>query len=916
MRSGRFIIQLLVGGLMLALLPGGCVREQNQEDLTGQPVCFDAYSTPDAPGTKTSFSGVTNAGIERIDWEIDDRIRVACREVAWPATKRYDYYLAPDYNSGKLSFATLNPHGSAHGLLWGKGSHTFYALYPSPTGSETAFTMEEGYAMARVTLPADQSYETARTTDAGGRYYGNMKLAYMLAANVVSPTSDRVVLAFFPIVTTFYVTITNTTGAGMTLRRVELTSSDSVMQGTYEAVIREVTPLAEGDLPTTTTRNFTPSTMYSNIPFSSMSNSIYATFDGLFVAPGNSVTVALFAVPFGTTGSNITKVTLSVTSDETGTVSRLLTEGSPASPSVFAAGKKHNVTNIQVPAVDYDIHVDEGATTVSYGSDGVAGAEQTFHVTSTKSVVSNTTAAPWKTQIRVSHTGNALVDWVDMTTANRPSWLSNYPLTSDDVDGITAGGRATIQRNVSAPEIQSHVDHLKEGKIYEADGVTEVDNSINTRAVDLSYYDFVTHRMEATRTTANTYIISAPGWYKFPLVYGNAIENNVDPVANTYTGLPVGLIGDTGHLNNFKKAKASATSTNIGDPWLEDGYYANAMLLWQKFTRWENNEAVTQGAHLRAGGSDNLQVITNLGVIIEGAKPYITFYVNPNNIQPGCAAIASVGSSFLTWSWLIWITDQNMEPVNVTNSTNNYDVMPVNLGWTDDTKGLYYPESTATLRFVNMAGGIERAISEEVIVRQSSRDVASTSGWQPYYQWGRKEPFVPGLFTYYGHDDEIHDVLQNPDWLYASRGLRQTYDWSQNNYNNLWDSQWNNYGTLGTSLPDMKTVYDPSPRKYCVSPENAWDSVTTSGSFNKGYYLNTGHGTTLFFPASGYLQYSDGTVQSEGVQGRYWTNHAIGSSTTRTSYSLSFLNGALTPPSNGTAYDRAYAFAIRPVRYQ
>ena len=654
-----------------------------------------------------------------------------------------------------------------------------------------------------------------------------------------------------------------------------------------------------------------------------MNSSVYANFDGLFIPIDGSVTVALFAIPL-----NITDVTLSVTSDETGTVSRLLTEGSPSTPMVFDAEKKHDITNINVPEVDYDIHVDEGTTTISYGSDGIAGAEQTFHVTSTKTVVSHTTAAPWKTQIRVSHTGNDLVDWVDMTTANRPSWLSNYPLTSDDVAGITAGGQATICENVSAPDIQSHVDHLKEGKIYEADGVTEVDNSISSNAVDLSYYDFVTHRMELTRTTANTYIISAPGWYKFPLVYGNAIENSVDPVTNTYTGNPTGLIfGQTGHLNEFKKARSTATGADIEDSWLESGYYANVQLLWQKFTRWENDHPVHTGMNLRTSGSDNLRVITQLGVVIENAKPYIQFYVNPNNIQPGCAVLASVGTNFLTWSWMIWITDQDMEPVNVKNSSGSYDVLPVNLGWTDDTKGLHFPESTATLRFVNIAGGIERGTSEEVIIRQSGKNVPSTSGWQPYYQWGRKDPFVDGLFTFHEvatldvTDANLHNVWRNPDWFYKCRHTGGYFDWAQNNYNNMWDSQLNQYGSQGTTLPNMKTVYDPSPRKYCVPPENAWESFSTSevtGSFNGGYQFNTGNGTdTIFFPASGYLNYDTGGLTANGSYGYYWTYHPIGTTTTRTSYALYFLNGTVYTPNNGsTVHYRANAYSIRPVRYQ
>lgn len=917
------IIRFLTAGA--ALLLTACMQEElSPESAVGQPVNFGAYTESASPATKTVYSGVVDGSMERINWVSDDRIRVMCGQVSWPGDHAYNYYLQPDHTSGKLGYASLNPHGSAHGLLWGEGSHTFYAMYPAPTGPETGISVDSGGALVWANLPADQSCETPHTLESDGTYYyGNMDLAYMVAANSSVPSNNPVVLPFFPIVTTFYVTITNTTGETMTLRRVELSSSTHPMIGSYSVRISSIIPLSEGDLPSTTARNF--SEEFTINGYGPMNSSVYANFDGLSIPAERSVTVALFAVPL--LSNPLSNVTLSVTSDETGTVSRPLTEGSSETPMVFAGEKKHNIVNIRVPEVDYDIHVDEGTTTISYGADGIGGVDQTFHVTSTKTVVSNTTAAPWKTQIKVSNTGNELVDWVDMTAANRPSWLQNYPLNSTEAGTITADGQATICKSVTAPEIQSHIDHLKEGKIYEADGVTVVDNSLSTNAVDLSYYDFVTHRMEPLRTTANTYIISAPGWYKFPMVYGNAIENSVDPVTNTYKGKPAGLIGDIGHLNEFKKARSTATGADIDDSWLESGYYANVQLLWQKFTRWENDHPVHTGMNLRTSGTDNLRVITQLGVVIENAKPYIQFYVNPNNIQPGCAVLASVGTNFLTWSWMIWITDQDMEPVNVTNSSGSYDVLPVNLGWTDDTKGLHFPESTATLRFVNIAGGIERCTSEEVIIRQSGKNVPSTSGWQPYYQWGRKDPFVDKLFTY-DDDDELHDVWQDPD-CFRSDGHLTTlplpatyyYDWSQNNYNNMWDSQLDQYGSMGTSLPNMKTVYDPSPRKYCVSPENAWERFSTSevtGSFNGGYQFNTGNGTdTIFFPASGYLRYSDGALTDNGNYGYYWTYHPIGTATTRTSYALYFLNGTVYTPNNGsTVHHRAYGYSVRPVKYQ
>jgi len=343
--------------------------------------------------------------------------------------------------------------------------------------------------------------------------------------------------------------------------------------------------------------------------------------------------------------------------------------------------------------------------------------------------------------------------------------------------------------------------------------------------------------------------------------------------------------------------------------------------------------AVTNGINLRTTGlSDPYQVITQLSLQQEEGHWFIRFYVSPTTIRPGNAMIASIGggnglsgTNNITWDWNIWITDQNMTPINVTDGEHNYsyDALPVNLGWIDTAEGLYSPESSAVIRFVNISGGAERCTSEAVTIRQSDRDAVSTTGWQPYYQWGRKEPLVPGLFEVAGGDNELKDLIPFPYRMYQDEILGSGYfDWSQNNYNNLWDSKWTSYETMGTALPNHKTVYDPSPRKYCVPPENAWSALVPVDleSFTGGYFFKTWNGSSsIFFPASGYINY-DGTNRTETIPltGYYWTGHANGRTNTRTSFAFYFQNGAVYPPSKTPAitHHRANAYSIRPVRYQ
>ena len=51
----------------------------------------------------------------------------------------------------------------------------------------------------------------------------------------------------------------------------------------------------------------------------------------------------------------------------------------------------------------------------------------------------------------------------------------------------------------------------------------------NPQFKDLSMYDHQGASL-LSRSTANTYVVNTPGYYKFPFVYGNAIKNGV---ANT-----------------------------------------------------------------------------------------------------------------------------------------------------------------------------------------------------------------------------------------------------------------------------------------------------------------------------------------------------------------------------------------------
>ena len=940
----------------LCMLLMGCVRESMGEGA-GKPVRFGARTTV-SHITKTAYSGVLDEeNEERIDWENGDLIRIISAEVADPADGWFDYDISLTSNSSKYSYASTEPHGADHGLIWGDGTHTFYAYYPAPSTPSTqdgiSITIGSHGAEAIAVLPADQSYSVTRT-GANGSYYANMNLAYMLAAASAPAGTEVVTLSFTPIVTTFYVTVVNTTGATMTLRRVALSSTVSALCGTFKARMYDVHALdSDHD------RNFTLEYSYlwegnyqAAFRHSDENSTIYADFGGRTLAANEAITVALFAVP-----DAIDALTLSVTADETGTVSLPLKDNLGNTLS-FVREHKHNLNNINVPTVSYAIEVinasDVTVTGVTYDKTGVAGSDQTFYVRSTKTIGGVTYAAPWKAQLRVANTGVDADDWVDMDASNRPAQLENYPLTDEDVAGIPASGTdaglGEIQRNLPAQPVISHVQKLHDGVVYENDGVTPVDNSTPAKAVDLSRYDFVRRRMEPYQYTANTYIISAPGWYKFPCVYGNAIENG-STAAASYTGAAF----RANHLDRFKKMNDFDIATR--GPWLEMhglvNYHRFVDLVWQEFTTWDsaNGVAINSGRNDRTsptisfGPDANVDVITNIGYENDGynqSNPYVIFYVDPATIRPGNALIATKEDTWLTedkitWSWQIWITDQDFTPITVNNGTRDYQVMPVNVGWVDDHEGQYFPEVTSEIRFVNISGGVEHCHTGGVTVDQPEITETSTSGWQTYYQWGRKDPFLHNVTIAETGDHLLYQTILHPHILYyeeSTYGGVHYYDWTSANYDNLWDSKCLSYGSPSGDLPNHKTVYDPSPRKYCVPPDNAWDGFSTYGyesiltnninTATYGFWFYTGDPAlsttkTIYFPTSGRVAFatSDCELVDDKVGGFYWTYHASANVQHRISYALKF-EGGNSPKVHTVQSDdmhRARGYSIRPVAF-
>lgn len=250
--------------------------------------------------------------------------------------------------------------------------------------------------------------------------------------------------------------------------------------------------------------------------------------------------------------------------------------------------------------------------------------------------------------------------------------------------------------------------------------------------------------------------------------------------------------------------------------------------------------------------SENL--ITNLAV----SDGYITFEVKEDYIQQGNALIVLKNGSTITWSWHIWFTDAKVSNVPLgyystgTRTLTTYSKRVCTVVVSNP-----YDPFKSSNAIITMSQGEDK---------EETTDTITASGCT-YYQWGRKDPFMPGdtptLTNQAGAGVSINNCINNPTTLYRTSSGSYTGPCMVSNYNPISDLWLNN----------SKTIFDPSPYGYRVP------SQYTGNLPNYGYYKLSSQ--TL-------------TKQKDGL---FWTAKASESSNTKdqaySSSSLKYMCEAL-----------------------
>jgi conserved domain protein len=453
----------------------------------------------------------------------------------------------------------------------------------------------------------------------------------------------------------------------------------------------------------------------------------------------------------------------------------------------------------------------------------------------------------------------------------------------------------------------------------------------------------------AVENTANCYVISAPGYYMIPLVYGNAIKGGATNSSAYKMTVP-------GNGNTLTKLR-DQDGNPITDPWIEKTNNGANRSIDKAWVLWSDES--------------NLVKIKDNGVYrAPDGNLYIKFQVPEDGIKSGNAVIAvrkSIqkfrdeerlqGRKKVTvrvyyteyqtlWSWHLWFAPKDaLKEIPVTNKQGTiYGFANEALGWKPTLwQGTPYQSPRSVNVKIRQTIGKKK---ETIITITQLPGTTSRTGYTTQYQWGRKDAFpgkvgqpAEGTIKWNaGSDMYMQTILQNPQNYYtagynadgslnAGTNFAKYYTlynlWSMNNTSAYAENQAN-------SQTVVKTIYDPCPVGFSVPANDAFTGFTTTGvlsnninqinadatieaetyknNFGHNFWTNSSKTETIFFPAAGYREARNGsTLTKYGVAGEYWTATPNDNNNGNV---LGFEHNVVHPLYRNI---RAFGFSVRPV---
>ena len=494
------------------------------------------------------------------------------------------------------------------------------------------------------------------------------------------------------------------------------------------------------------------------------------------------------------------------------------------------------------------------------------------------------------------------VDGGTTYTTNKPAWLTSLSKTEGDGGTAADQGTATLTKDVT-DLLAKRNKALKDATALGSAGAP---------------YDLSTKGGSVNRSTANSYVISAPGHYRIPLVYGNAIENGATNANSYISHAPTGTPNESYVLRNFK----DHAGANITAPWIEK-------------TNGGANASVDGAEVVWADAAD---LIHSPSITHVGGEGFLDFEVKASDIQSGNAVVAVKKGNTIVWSWHLWFAPKDaLDKIPVTNHQGVvYNFIKETLGWKPTLWSGSTYDKPRTVKVKVEQTIANNGTKQEAVINITQNPGNVRKGATTLYQFGRKDAF-PGVATSdlktggitenAGDNMSITNGIENPSKFYTWGS-----NWSTNyGYYNLWSADNTVTGgyNQGNDNPVVKTVYDPCPVGFKMPASNAFTGFTTTGqnstsqsemnvdgtsdwptfqnNFGHNFWTNSSKTATINFPASGLRFSNDGSLSSVGSSGCFWS--AVPTDTSNGCY-LNFFSGNVGPLVSNA---RAFGFAVRAV---
>ena len=341
------------------------------------------------------------------------------------------------------------------------------------------------------------------------------------------------------------------------------------------------------------------------------------------------------------------------------------------------------------------------------------------------------------------------------------------------------------------------------GKALEAGKLYRVSKTMETY-IDLSP---AVEGQDGKYRTANSYIVSEVGYYKFKAVKGNGTE--------------------------------AVGSTSDKDP---EGTPTTAVVLWETFG---TDTAPQKGDLVKAD--------------VEYRDGYV-YFSTADTYQEGNAVIAvkddkgtdSTEDDVILWSWHIWLTDQ---PVGQNYNNNAGTMMDRNLGATSAAKG-----DVGALGLLYQWGRKDPFLGSSSI--SDVTEVASTVTWPASVastsETGTIEYSVTHPTTF------IFNNYKNSDWYYTGSQYTDDTRWTTS------ESEKSIYDPCpaGWRVPDggEEGIWSKAKGSSSDYTRN-YDSTDLGMNFSGEF----GTDQTIWYPATGSRKYDDGSLSYVGTDGDYWS---------------------------------------------